>query len=280
MEEENKIENQTKNNNKKTYIILCIILMIVLVIAIVFIIGEKSSKNKSNDNSNEKIVENNSVEENNKKNTDNEEKTIKNDSVNKLSEEEVKELYYKYHPGGKDEEIELTGAEERIYTNNKYDINEMTFFNLLSDYGKVIIPNTINRLNDDGKIGTEIVTSILKEEYRKYFGKNAPEISYSNFIDDNSNGQYIISDEKGTFLCHSIYYDGQSYKMDLICGGATTITAKYNLKSYEQKGDYLYLYEDVVITDSSNNTNTKYSYKWTFDLQEDGKYYFLMAERI
>ncbi len=175
----------------------------------------------------------------------------------------IKVLYIKFHGSNH----EIVGFLEKVYTNEKYDIREIDFESTLSDFSNYILGNAVISLNSnslDAPDKKEIITQTIKEEYRKYLGKNASEIPSEFDIDQ---------------ACVGIVYNETQYVIDQRCGGTSEYNADFNLTKAEKDNNHLYLYEEVSIKNTNSNEANNYVYKWTFDLQEDGNYYFLKAER-
>ena len=174
--------------------------------------------------------------------------------------DEIISLYNKYHSSSNPTELS-PWIEEEIYMSDVYELKEdtgisFTYIYKIMDIAKSKLP--ING-NDDLK-------KIIKESYKDFFGDK-----YSSLYDSYENNE---------FKCLEILYENGELKPDLRCGGTSEEKVKFSLVKAEKDSNNMYLYEDVVIFKNDNEVLNNYKYKWTYDLQDDGNYYFVKAERI
>lgn len=261
--EEFKEEEKKKNNN----IVIIIICVLLFVVGIVFglIISNSFSKKSNNEEQNKETTNNteNNTNNNTKNNTNNVD-PVDNGTIESVElDSKINELYKKYHSDSNPVQLSGNSIEKRIYESNEYNVTELNNF-LPNNYGNKLVQKTINSIEQSGINSLDEYSnkfySKLEEEFNNFFGKN---VKYS----------------KKLFGCYELINSNGKYSYMNNCGDTSPSTAKYNLKKAEKSDKYLYLYEEVSISDNDGGTVNQYNYKWTFELQEDGNYYFLKAER-
>ncbi len=188
----------------------------------------------------------------------------------KLSKEQVKEIYMKYHTENYSY-IDCDILEKEIYNSETFKVSELK--SIHRPIASKIYNDIQNEIKDkkqesaDGLYyNVSDIEEFIKREFKNYFGDNL---------------EYNIELFKG---CHplTIGFDGQKEKFfEPVCSAC--IAGKqfdYEMTSYEQKDDKLYIYEKVnfyMEAEENQNTSSSY-YKWTYTKYKD-TYVLLEVEK-
>ena len=249
---------ENKKNNSKAKALLAIIG--VLLITVGFMIGYfLSPNNKSNNN----------LEEKNQNNTS--DNTSNNDNIESVEvSDEIRKVYEKYHIHF-DDNPRISNIEYTIYNSEVFEVANMTD---ISSYADVIYKNAEKELAPFIKVEKDghskyILENggkeIIKKYFKMFFGDN---LEFSNEV----LGSCLLS-----------YIDGK-YIATNYCGESNSSQLETTIYKYENDDNNLYIYEHVRIydqfTDENNESEERYNYKWTYNKQADGQYYFLKAERL
>ena len=270
LEVNNKEQNEIPKKKNNIGLIVVVIGVLLIVVGCGFLISQSMNSEKDNKESNTENKENNTenIEINDNTEVDNTNTIVDNqDNNGEIIEisinDKIKKLYNKYHT--EENKVVLSGntIEKDIYGKDVYNIADMeTVPNL---YALRILNPIIEKLNqekDNQTINDDYIKSLVKEGVVNFFGKN------------------IKVSEDMIFGCWSIEKENGVYKTYSGCGDTSNIYANYELTKAEKYNKNIYLYENVTISKEDNSETTNYTYKWTYDLQDDGNYYFLRAERI
>lgn len=217
--------------------------------------SKKENKNESKEN---KDVDDNQENKNN---------NVNNEIISIEIDDKIRELYFKYHGGeGNSSQLDSLHIETLIYDGELFEIKELKNNDISSSYSKIILNSALDNLKDVTPKNDEeadlLINKAIDDNFKIFFGKN-------------------LKRENNTLGCLGIQYDSDyNFFIESGCGDTSPIIAKYNLLKAEKDSNNIYLYEEVVIYDENDEIKNNYKYKWTYDLQEDGNYYFLKSERV
>ena len=202
----------------------------------------------------------------------------------KLTEDQVKEIYLRYHSKLIDDSISLytTTLESNIYSKDSFKITELenvgyTIADRIYDDIKDQIKYKEKTYSKDGEYpGAKYyeITDIekyVKEDFKKLFGNN---LEYNI---DLFNGCHVLSIAGNRS-------EKKRFDMEPQCGdGLTTTTFTYKMTGFEEKDDKLYITEKVTFKHAPDNSSTptinEETYKWTYSKYED-TYVLLQVDKI
>ena len=252
MEEEIK-EEQPKSNKKLGIIIIVISVLLIGTGCTLFFMTDTTSTSNSNKESN-----------NNKEtNVDNTEKDDSNIIVDVELNEQVMNTYEKYHSSSNPVQLSGNAVETDIYNGEVFNVSSLSS-DLPNNYAKKIIDAVVNDMNTNNLVDDNYQTKVyenIEREFKAFFGSN---VEYN----------------KDLFKCFEFSNNNNTIEYISNCGDTSPTEATYEVARAEKDNNNLYIYEAVKIVNSISQEQEEYRYKWTYNLQEDGNYYFLKAERI
>ena len=190
----------------------------------------------------------------------------------KLTEEQVKQIYNRYHTKPNEKGFVSNGSMtfEGIYAyeNETFNVSEMkeitkTFADYIYDNIKEEIKDKAKPYMPEGGLAKESVyydvediEPLVKREFKKLFGNNL---------------EYNIDLFSG---CHPLttLYDNEkkTFKIPVGCGFYANHEYAFEMSSYEEKDDKLYITEKVNTRKLHADTiESESTYKWTYTKYED-----------
>lgn len=265
MVEENKLGKETQKKKINIGLIFIIIAVLFIAIGCVLLFTKKSDGNSENKESNN--TENIENTENKENNNNEKHEFIPDGEIVSIELDSVRDLYNKYH--STDETIEMSGnyIEKNIYSSLEFNVSSLNVSNqnetIPSNYAERIIKSVMKKTKNSTDVNeyTELVFNNLEEEFKSFFGKN-------------------VEYDKSLFKCFEFRNSDEGMRLISNCGDTSSTVALFVATKAEKDNSHVYIYEAVELRDELNDEKKKYRYKWTYDLQEDGNYYFLKAERI
>ena len=251
--------NSNVNNNTKgkpkigMFVIIGAIIILLIGCGLLFTNSNNGGKgNNSTDNAENKNNENMELPP-----MENKRKEIS------MNDKTVQALYSKYHSSNNPVQLTNYAIETSIYGQ---EIFKETYFNnnMPNEIAIKLLDNVMNEINKNNLANDDYLNTVyekLENEYKEFFG---PKNTYKQEL----------------FQCFEIYNENNNVKYRNNCSETSTKTAKFNItKAEKEENSYIYIYEDVIIEDSSNGLNETYAYRWTFESQDGVNYYFLLAEK-
>lgn len=260
MEQNYKEDNIKKEKPKAS---IAIIIVVTLIIAAFFggyafrgLIKEDNKKEKNEKNNNSENIE--------EKQEDNTPKNIEID-------DNIKQLYEKYHTNPSKVNLTTLVIENYIYNSELFEIKNLQNKDVTATYG--------NKIYEIGKNQLESVVKYDEYNEKYYLESDAEEIiknAFNEFFSNNLTFTHNIMSG-----CHVLHYHDGKYYYTPQCGDASGTVATYYISKVEKDNNNIYIYENVRLSISNIvKIEEEYSYKWTYNLKNDGNYYFLKAERI
>lgn len=275
-----------KRNN--ILILLCMILLLIIVFVGGYYIGKTSNDNVSINVPNESINDNNNDNDDNENTsnddytdvpnesvndndngTDNETNENKNTIVDIPIDDNIKNLYSKYHTSDDskiNDKLTLTRltVETLIYKQNFFSIKQFEITYVPHSYYVKILDKMKAELDSYSSVdGTENLDELFKKYFKEFFGDN---LIYSDKIQYES--------------CIMLHYENGSYSYVSGCGDVSGTYATYELIAAKKDDNNIYLYENVIISDYTGNQTNSFIYKWTYSKGKDNNYYLLEIERV
>jgi hypothetical protein len=199
---------------------------------------------------------------NNKENKDNNEVVEEKVETIDINEKIVQDTYNKYH--SKDNPVKLSkrAPETTVYSSIVFESSSFDE-SLPYEYADKIIENAIEKIKDS-HVNNDLENTIyeqIEKEYKLFMGNDA---------------KY----KKELFQCYTISSDGNDIVYSNSCDEYTPAVGEYKITKAEKDSKNLYIYEDVVVKDTLAKSEDKYTYKWTYKLQNDKNYYLIKAEQV
>ncbi len=273
------VQQDNKKSNKPIFVVILIIVALLigfgcgLLLSKSFGSEKDNSSNESNadkkdssesGNNNANTENDNSGNESNADINSSDEKANNSNEIKSIEiDEEILKLYNKYH--SEDNPVSLSGSaiETKIYDSLIFEVSNLNE-SMVNDYQNKIAQLTINKLNNQEYYKENDKDSIirlkLKESFEEFLGKR---IEYNKKLTN----------------CLEFGFDNKYYYRNN-CGDTAPNYAVYTLLRAEKDNSNIYLYEDVKEYNDDGNNIGNYTYKWTYELQDDGVYYFLKSEKI
>ena len=259
---------EPKKKSKLPIIVILIILLAAVGFAVWYFVLA-GNENKSN---NEKKEEPKQEETKKTKDEDEEKKDEGKKDSEKLTEEQVREIYERYHT--KDG---LTNyiAFESIFENEAYaasgtfnikDLKEIssTFANYIYEKVEAEIKDKEKTYGEDEPYAgykyylPEDIEEILNREVQELFGQK---VAYSREL---FGGCHVLSSMRLNSGAVS------AFEMSPQCGGTSNMYIKYEMTDFEQDGENLIVTEKVSSYLSENKDNiTETTYRWTYTKYND-----------
>ena len=183
----------------------------------------------------------------------------------KVSDSKVQELYKKYHSDVSSVALSGNAIEKDIY---EADIYKLTYLNdngqkLPYYYAIKILDPVMNDMNSNNLVDDNYEKTVyekIEKEFKSFFGDK-------------------INYKKELFSCFEFSANDNVIKYTNNCGDISDTVAEYSITKAEKDDDHIYIYEQVTIKNDSNGSSNRYTYRWNYEKQDDGNYYFLYAER-
>lgn len=306
-----------ENKNKK-FVIIIVVLSLLLIGTTGYIVYDKVFRNskdqdtiqKNENNTLEHLEEEDSEVENENEEFSDESETVKNEKI-KISEVEVKKIYYDiFNYGNQQEIIEFRKASDsgfdfmyNAYDSKKVIIKQDFVYDELMEFVFRKIPNnkikSESQSSNDGSVTetNEFLISDLEEAYKFYFGENK---EWKNFEAGYPLGNCKV---KGDYYKCNAYLDA---------GFGDTVSDEAFLTvydKYETDENNIYVYDKAIYFNGNNNRFYKkyvsgnfisevkslrgkditellknkselLTYKHTFKQNSDGTFYLYSSEPV
>lgn len=187
-------------------------------------------------------------------------------------DDNIRDLYYKYHSSDKRVSLTSMTIEKRIYSSNKFEIKSIEDDEVTNTFAMKIYESSKNELEKYAKYNDynakyydeSDVENIIKKSFNELFGDN---LSFSHKVMSG---------------CNILHYNDGKYYYDVNCGDTSGQDADFKLVMALKDNNNMYLYEIVntYMEGLKEETLASELYKWTYSKGSDDNYYFLKAERV